>query len=54
MSHHLHNSISEMRKWPYQYFFNIYNDLPYILGAKEYDENRNSSTPDKKKFKEEL
>jgi hypothetical protein len=28
--------------------------LPYILGAKEYDENRNSSTPDKKKFKEEL
>lgn len=54
MCHYTHNSVNDMRKWPYQYFFNMYNDIPIIIWTKEYDEHRNSNKPDKKKFKDEL
>lgn len=54
LMHYLHQPLSEMRKWPYQYFMAQYRDLPYSTGAKEYDKNRNSKTPDKKGFKKEF
>lgn len=54
MMHFLHQPLSEMRKWPYQYFMMVYKDLAYCTGAKEYDKTRNSKTPDKKTFKKEF
>jgi len=29
MMHYLKQHLSEMRKWPYQYFMKQYKDLPY-------------------------
>lgn len=54
MMHFLHQPLSEMRKWPYKYFMQVYKDLPYCTGAKEYEKNRNSKAPDKKAFKKEF
>lgn len=52
--HYLHQQLSEVRKWPYQYFMRQYKDLPYTTGQKEYEKNRNSTDPDKKWFKKEF
>lgn len=54
MMHYLHQPLSELRRWPYLYFMKIYRDLPYCTGAKEYEKNRNSQSPDKAEFKKEF
>lgn len=54
MMHFLHQPLSEMRKWPYKYFMQVYKDLWYCTWAKEYEKNRNSKAPDKKAFKKEF
>lgn len=54
MMHHLHQSLSEMRSWPYRYFMSQYEDLPITIGTKDYDKHRNSKTPDKRAFKKEF
>lgn len=54
MMHFLGQPLSEMRKWPYRYFMQVYKDLAYCTGAKEYQKNRNSQKPDKKAFQKEL
>lgn len=54
MMHFLNQPLSEMRKWPYQYFMMVYKDLAYCTGSKEYQKNRNSQSPDKKSFKKEF
>lgn len=54
MMHFLKQPLSEMRKWPYKYFMQVYKDLAYCTGAKEYEKNRNSKAPDKKAFKKEF
>jgi len=54
MMHYLKQHLSEMRKWPYQYFMKQYKDLPYTTWQKEYEKNRNSKSPDKKWFKKEF
>lgn len=54
MMHFLCQPLSEMRKWPYKYFMQVYKDLAYCTGAKEYEKGRNSKKPDKKAFKKEF
>lgn len=54
MMHFLNQPLSEMRKWPYTYFIQLYKDLAYCTGAKDYEKNRNSKAPDKKAFKKEF
>lgn len=54
MMHFLNQPLSELRSWPYRYFMDVYKDLAYCTGAKEYDKNRNSTKPDKAGFKKEF
>lgn len=54
MMYHLHQPLSEMRKWPYRYFMSQYEDLPITIGTKDYDKHRNSKKPDKRAFKKEF
>lgn len=54
MMHFLHQPLHVLRSWPYRYFMDVYKDLAYCTGAKEYDKNRNSQKPDKKGFKQEF
>lgn len=50
----LKQPLSEIRKWNYLYFMEIYKDLNYIINPEQYDPKRKSQSPDKKKFKKEL
>jgi len=54
MMHFLNQPLSEMRKWPYQYFMRQYKDLAYSTGQKEYEKDRNSERKKKKWFKKEF
>lgn len=54
MMHFLGQPLSEMRKWPYRYFMDMYKDLAICTGAKEYEKGRRSKGPDKKAFKKEF
>lgn len=54
LMYYLHQPLSELRSWPYQYFMKIYKDLAYCTGAKDYDKNRHSQKPDKSAFKSEF
>lgn len=54
MMHVFHQSLAEMRSWPYKYFMELYKDMGICTGAKEYDKDRNSTEPDKKAIKKEF
>lgn len=54
LMHFLNQPLSELRKWPYNYFIQMFKDLAYCTWAKEYQKNRNSQSPDKKWFKKEF
>ena len=48
----LHQQRSEIRKWEFLYFMDVYNNLDVIVGEKSYDDFKNAEKPDKKGFKD--
>jgi hypothetical protein len=50
----LHQPLSEIRKWNYKYFMDVYIDLQICVREKEYSRYRRSDKPDKANFRKEF